>query len=219
MIQSLSSFRVANSLLCLASWDTYNLKSILSDFGMRSWSSLDMLRCFVFCQMQWWYVTCLVQLLFNISATLSCINEVWCFMKASARDLGGCLFLVDPCETDGSKHVRLMAPVGTVMVFIIFKISIYFSCSPFYPYSRRCWQVRIEYVTISVDYQLKVEFIQIYALTGRCQCFVLLSDLYHAIWFIVGRFWMLVYVLFASAVSIMVSGGSSIVVCYYFRTL
>ena len=80
-------------------------------------------------------------------------------MKASARDLGGCLSLVEPFKMDGSKRVRLMTSLGPVALFIVFVISLYLCRYPFFPYSIRTLWLIIEDTTIIVYYCLKVDFI------------------------------------------------------------
>ena len=151
MIWSIPSFRVTNSSLYSDSWNTWNLKSILDDFGMRSWYLLNPLSSFVFYQMQWWCVTCFVPRMFNRSDKLSWSNTVWSFIKASVGDLGYCLLLVDSCETDGLKCVRLLKFLVPVTVFVVFKISLYLCSYPLSPYSFRCRQAQIEEITVSVD--------------------------------------------------------------------
>ena len=137
MIQSVYSFIVSNSSPCLSSWSTWSLKYILADFGMRYWSSLNQLRFIFFFQIQWWYVTCFVTWLFNGSAKFSRRDAVWRLMKASMIVLGGCLLLVEPCKTDGSKRVCFLTLLGVFAVFIMFVIYIYLFSSPFSLYSLR----------------------------------------------------------------------------------
>ena len=42
-------------------------------------------------------------------------------MKSSVRYLGGCIFIVEPCETDVSKRVHFMTLLGPAEVLIVFR--------------------------------------------------------------------------------------------------
>ena len=70
------------------------------------------------------------------------INVVWPLMKASERALCGCLSLVEHCKAYGSKRVILLKLLGTVVVFIVFVISLYLCCSPLSAYSRIILKVK-----------------------------------------------------------------------------
>ena len=144
MIWSVYYLRVTKYSLSSDSWDTWNLKLYLAYLGMISGSSVNLLSWFIFSQMQGWYVPCLVPWSFNRLAKFSPSNVVSCPMKESTRVLGGCLSLLDPCKIYGTKGVRFLVSLGTVAVFIVFIISPYISCFPFYPYSNICRWVHIE---------------------------------------------------------------------------
>ena len=162
MIQSVSSFRVANFSIFSASWDTGSLKYIIAYFGVRSKSWWNLLICFFISQVQWWYVTCFVPWSYNRRAKCSRRNAVWLLMKASERFLGNSLLVVSTWKTDGSKRVRLLTLLGPVAVFIFFAISLYLCRSSFSLYSRRYRWLQIGDVTTSAYNCLKADFIQGY---------------------------------------------------------
>ena len=61
---------------------------------------------------------------FNISDKFSWSDAVWRLMKSNVRDLGGYLSPLEPCKIDGSKRVRFLTLLVTVVVIIFFVISL-----------------------------------------------------------------------------------------------
>ena len=142
MIWYVFPFRFENYSFYSASWDTLNWESILADFRRRSWSLLNLLRCFLFYHIKWWYVTCFVPWSFNRSAKLFRSDVVGRLMKTSVRYLGGCLLLIETFKTYWSNRVCLLTLLVPVMVFIVFVISLYLCRYPFSPYSCRILKVK-----------------------------------------------------------------------------